>query len=111
VSSRRQTRVAAEEAERENHREAFKALAHERLARITQTGEAVTWVDMRDWLEHRVRGENLPRPQPKPKPKPSPAQPGLNPPPEVSHRLRAQPRDFSRNIILLNGWYLGPHRP
>jgi predicted transcriptional regulator len=57
--------AVAEKAEQEERRAEFEAIARERLVRVSQTGETVSWTDMRDWLERRSAGEAPPRPQPK----------------------------------------------
>lgn len=52
----------AEKTERAELRAEFDAVADQRYARIIESGQAVAWEEMRDWLKDRAAGKAAPRP-------------------------------------------------
>lgn len=56
----------AEKADALEQRQSFYAEAEARYAKVLQTGLAVTWEDMREYLDARMAGKHPPRPVPKP---------------------------------------------
>jgi predicted transcriptional regulator len=52
----------AEKAELEEQRADFDAEADTRFAKIVESGETIPWADMRQYLEDRVAGKQVPRP-------------------------------------------------
>lgn len=57
----------AEKAEQEELRTGFDAEADARFAKIVSSGKTIPWSDMRQYLEDRVAGKQVPRPVPKKK--------------------------------------------
>jgi predicted transcriptional regulator len=55
----------AEKAELEDRRAAFIETAEQRYARIVASGKAVTWSDMREYLERRISASRTVRPKPR----------------------------------------------
>lgn len=56
----------AEKADALERRQSLYAEAEARYAKVLQTGLAVTWEDMREYLDARMAGKHPPRPVPKP---------------------------------------------
>jgi predicted transcriptional regulator len=56
----------AEKADALEQRQSLYAEAEARYAKVLQTGLAVTWDDMREYLDARMAGKHPPRPVPKP---------------------------------------------
>jgi predicted transcriptional regulator len=56
----------AEKADALEQRQSLYAEAEARYAKVLQTGLAVTWNDMREYLDARMAGKHPPRPVPKP---------------------------------------------
>ena len=56
----------AEKADALEQRQSLYAEAEARYAKVLQTGQAVTWEDMREYLDARMAGKHPPRPVPKP---------------------------------------------
>ncbi len=56
----------AEKADALEQRQSLYAEAEARYAKVLQTGLAVTWEDMREYLDARMAGKHPPRPVPKP---------------------------------------------
>lgn len=52
----------AEKAALEEQRADFDAQADARFARIVETGETISWGDMRRYLEERLEDKQIPRP-------------------------------------------------
>jgi predicted transcriptional regulator len=52
----------AEKAEQEELRAGFDAEADARFAKIVASGKTIPWADMRQYLEDRVVGKQVPRP-------------------------------------------------
>ncbi len=52
----------AEKTEQAELRAEFDAVAEQRYARIVESGQTVSWRDMRVWLEDRGAGKGGPRP-------------------------------------------------
>lgn len=53
----------AEKAEALERRQSFHEEARERYERYLETGEAIPWDEMRDYLRRRVRGESIAPPR------------------------------------------------
>jgi predicted transcriptional regulator len=56
--------IAEKTEEAERHAE-FHRVADERYADLLATGEAISWADMRDYLERRIAGEPAAPPKPR----------------------------------------------
>jgi predicted transcriptional regulator len=52
----------AESVEQAEEGAAFRRLANQRWAKILATGLTVSWDEMNEWVEARLRGETPPRP-------------------------------------------------
>lgn len=54
--------AVAEKTEQEERRAEFNALAEQRYAEIIETGETLNWHEVREYLQARILGQQLPRP-------------------------------------------------